>query len=86
MNSHRCSDRFAEDENPRAPVTAAHARIVGLCIDLVGERSGIGTDLQVLDQALERLGRFRSSMKLSPTTAGPSTSSRTDPKLNVSAI
>jgi hypothetical protein len=55
---------FAEDENPRAPVTAAHARDLGLHIDLVGERSGIGNDLQVLDQALERLGRFRSSKKL----------------------
>ena len=55
---------FAADENQWAPVTAAHARDLGLHIDLVGERSGIGNDLQVLDQALERLGRFRSSMKL----------------------
>lgn len=52
---------FSGEDGLHAPVTAAHARDLGLAISLVGERSGIGADLRTLGDSLEqtaRSGRF----------------------------
>jgi hypothetical protein len=39
---------FSEEESSRSPITASHARDLGLRIHLVGDRSGIGLDLEAL--------------------------------------
>jgi hypothetical protein len=44
---------FEEDEGFRGPMTASHARELGLEVDLVGDRSGIGSDLAALGQPID---------------------------------
>ena len=43
---------FSEEESSRSPITASHARDLGLRIHVVGDRSGIGLDLEALGQAI----------------------------------
>lgn len=55
---------FADDDQARSPITAAHANDLGLPFHVVGERSGIGAELQPLGEFVDRAFRRRPIVKL----------------------
>jgi hypothetical protein len=55
---------FNQDEGSRSPITAAHARELGLRINLVGDRSGIGADLDALGRPIDEAFRAQPLIKL----------------------
>jgi hypothetical protein len=55
---------FGDDENFAGPITARHARDLGLRIHLVCDRSGIGSDLEAIGKPIEGTFRAESLVKL----------------------
>lgn len=55
---------FADEDSARSPITAAHASNLGLPFHVVGERSGIGAELQPIGKFVDRTFRARPLVKL----------------------
>lgn len=55
---------FTDDDEARSPITAAHANDLGLPFHIIGERSGIGAELQPLGEFVDRAFRKRPIVKL----------------------
>jgi hypothetical protein len=55
---------FGEEEDSGGPITARHARDLGLQIHVVCDRSGIGSDLEAIGKPVEDTFRAESLVKL----------------------
>ena len=55
---------FTNDDEARSPITAAHANDLGLPFHVVGQRSGIGAELQPLGEFVDRALRGHAIIKL----------------------
>ena len=55
---------FDEDKSSDGPITARHARDLGLQVPLVCDRSGIGSDLEAIGKPIENTFRAEALVKL----------------------